>query len=107
MWRDSTPTSIFSEILQTKTPTLKEHRIQNKKIISVKAPAFNLSGDIIKDTTKYTNIKDLVCMLVNETSITTLEVVMLTQRGRGGGRGRNNYRCGYSNLRGGASSLSN
>ena len=46
-------------------------------------------------------------MLVDETSVMTLEIVMLAQRGYGGGGGRNNRGRGYGSLRGRASSLSN
>ena len=45
-------------------------------------------------------------MLVNKTSAITSEIVILAQRGHGGG-GRNNYGREYGSLRGGASSLSN
>ena len=46
-------------------------------------------------------------MLINKTLATTLEIIILAQRGYGSGGGRKNRGCGYSSLRGGASSLSN
>ena len=62
---------------------------------------------MIKDTTGYTKIKDLVHILINKTSVITSEIVMLARRDHGGGNKRNNYGYRYSSLRGGASSLSN
>ena len=46
-------------------------------------------------------------MLINETSATTLKIVMLAQRGYGGGSKRKNRGYKYGSLRGRASSLSN
>ena len=46
-------------------------------------------------------------MLVNKTSAITSKIVMLVQRGHGGGNNRNNCEYKYGSLRGKASSLSN
>ena len=62
---------------------------------------------MIKDTTGYIKINDLVCILVNKTSVITSEIVMSAQRGHGGGGKRKNRGHKYGSLRGKASSLSN
>ena len=77
------------------------------KNINTKVLTFNLLGDIIKTITGYIKIKDLVRILINKISATTSEIIMLAQRGHGGGSKHNNCGHKYSSLRGGVSFLSN
>ena len=97
----------FLQDIVDKYPNFKKAQDIKYKNIDIKVPAFNLLGNIIKNTTKYTKIKDLVYMLINKTSAITSEIIIFAQRDRGGRSRRNNHGRRYNSLRGGASSSNN